>query len=104
MKTESALDPRIRALKDDTSKVLDDISSLSHTIAKFGATKAEDLSEDAVAALQKQLAAIRNRVSDIADESSKAFAQLDKNVRANPYVFILCALGLGFLLGKVRRP
>jgi ElaB/YqjD/DUF883 family membrane-anchored ribosome-binding protein len=97
-------DPRVRALLDDTSKVMEELSGLSRKLTDLGKTKVGELSGEAVAGLQDQFKSIQQRVLEISGESRKTLTDLDRSVRANPYVYILCALGLGMLLGKGRRP
>lgn len=97
-------DERIRALKDDAAKVMDELGDLSRRLGQLGKSKAEELGGETVADLARQLEAIRGRVTSLTGEGKATLAELDRNVRANPYVFIMCALGLGLLLGKARRP
>jgi ElaB/YqjD/DUF883 family membrane-anchored ribosome-binding protein len=97
-------DERVRALREDAAKVMDELGELSKRLAQVGKSKAEELGGDAVADLAKQLETLRSRVTTLTGEGKATLAELDKSVRANPYVYIMCALGLGMLLGKARRP
>ncbi len=97
-------DERIRALKEDASKVLDELGELTRRLGQVGKAKAGELGSETVADLARQLESLRTRVTSLTGEGKATLAELDRSVRANPYVYIMCALGLGMLLGKSRRP
>ena len=95
---------RVAALKADAAKVMEDLGTLTKTLADLGKGKADDLSAETIAGMEKQLRAIQDRATTVVGEGRKSLQDLDQSVRANPYIYILGALGLGMLLGKARRP
>lgn len=100
--TES--DERLAALKSDAAKVMDELGLLTRRLAEVGKMKASELGGETVSDLAAQLEMIKGRMAALAGDSRQTIGDLDKSVRTNPYIYILCALGLGMLLGKARRP
>ena len=97
-------DPRIQTLIDDTALMMDELARLSRKLGDLGQANGESSNEhDMVGDLQEQFRAFQERIKGFSQESRKTVIGLDNNIRANPYIFILCALGLGFLLGKAMR-
>ena len=94
---------KIGALQQDASRVLKEISELSSRLREVGKEKLSEVSDDTVSLLKNQLSALQKQASNISEDSKELFASIDKSVRANPYTFIIGALGLGFLLGKLFR-
>lgn len=101
-KTEPTKD-RVQTLQADAARMLDDLSVLSAKLKDVGKAKAEELSGEAVAELNDQLKALREKMSTLSQDSEQILAQIDKSVRANPYLYIAGALGVGLLLGKALR-
>jgi len=97
-------DPRIQRLIDDAALMMDELASLSRKLGDLGqANGAGGNGHDVVGDLQEHFRAFSERMRGFSQESRKTVIGLDDNIRTNPYVFILCALGLGFLLGKAMR-
>ncbi len=94
---------RVQTLQADAARMLDDLSELSAKLKDVGKAKAEELGNEAVAQWNEQLKTLQEKLSSLSKDSEQALAQVDKSVRANPYLYIIGALGLGLLLGKVLR-
>lgn len=94
---------KVSALQQDASRVLKEISELSARLREVGKEKISEVSEDTVSLLKNQLSALQAQASNISEESKELLAKLDKNVRTNPYTYIIAALGIGVLLGKLFR-
>ena len=94
---------RLRSLEADASRVMKDLSDLSAKLRETASSGAGAFDEKTVTDLSERLAGLQQRASSIASEGQKTLASIDKSVRANPYLWILGALGLGVLLGKVTR-
>ena len=94
---------KVTALQQDASRVLKEISELSVRLREVGKEKMGEVSDDTVSMLKKQLSALQAQASNISEESKELLKSVDKSVRANPYTYILGALGLGLLLGKWFR-
>jgi len=104
MAQQPAADERIRALKDDASKMMDELADLSKKLGEVGKAKAGEIGAEAVGDIKEHMEMLQKRLASLSKEGRTAIAQLDESVRANPYVYIIAALGLGWLLGKARRP
>lgn len=102
-KPDGGAQDRVKALQKDASRVLQEISELSAKLREVGTSKIEEVSSETVAILQKQLADLEATTATLNVEGKKILGNLDKSVKANPYLWILGALGLGLLLGKLVR-
>ncbi len=100
----SVVNERLQAMKSDASAVMAELTELSRKLKEIGKTHAGEIKEETLSELHKQLGNIQQRVGALAGDSKETIAALDKSVRANPYLWIAGALGLGLLLGKARRP
>ncbi len=101
-KTEPTKD-RVQTLQADAAKMLDDLSAISSRLKDAGKSKAEELSGEAVTQLNEQLKVLQEKLGSLSKDSGEVLAQIDKSVRANPYLYIAGALGVGLLLGKALR-
>jgi ElaB/YqjD/DUF883 family membrane-anchored ribosome-binding protein len=81
-----------RGLEADAQRMMRELSELTAKLKAVGDHSLDEAGRAAVDGLGKQL-----------EELKTGVAKLDKVVRANPWVFVLGALGLGWLLGKIRR-
>jgi ElaB/YqjD/DUF883 family membrane-anchored ribosome-binding protein len=91
---------RVESLQADASRVLREISDLSAKLRDVSKEKMAEVSDETVSLLKQSLADLEERAASLNIEGRKLLGELDKKVRANPYMFILGALGLGVLLGK----
>lgn len=94
---------RVQTLQADAAKMLEDLSSLSNRLKEVGKAKAEDLGNEAVSQLNEQLKVLQEKMGSLSKDSEQLLSQIDKSVKANPYLYIAGALGLGIILGKVLR-
>jgi ElaB/YqjD/DUF883 family membrane-anchored ribosome-binding protein len=94
---------RVDALQADAAKMLDDLSSLSAKLKEVGKAKAEELGGEAITQLNDQLKILQEKLGTLSKDSEQLLAQVDKSVKAHPYVYIAGALGLGIILGKALR-
>jgi ElaB/YqjD/DUF883 family membrane-anchored ribosome-binding protein len=92
----------IKSLEKDAAALMAELSRLSEKL-KAAASAGADTAQAGASALADELRTLESRVSVLSSESRKALTQLDQSVRTNPYLYILGALGLGFLLGKAKR-
>jgi ElaB/YqjD/DUF883 family membrane-anchored ribosome-binding protein len=81
-----------RGLEADAQRMMRELGELTAKLKTLGDHSLDEASRAAADGLGKQL-----------EELKAGVAKLDKAVRANPWVFVLGALGLGWLLGKIRR-
>lgn len=94
---------RVQTLQADAAKMLDDLSTISAKLKDVGKQKAEELSSEAVAQLQEQLKTLQEKLGTLSKDSEQVLQAIDKSVRANPYLYIAGALGVGILVGKALR-
>lgn len=94
---------RVETLQADAAKMLDDLSSLSAKLKAVGQAQAEEFGDDIIAQVHDQLKTLQDKLGSLTKDSEQLLSAVDKNVRANPYLYIAGALGLGVLLGKLLR-
>lgn len=87
-----------RKLKGDLEDLLNKIKNIS---CNDGAKN--KISEESTRQLNHQLELVKKNIERLSHESEETIKKLDKSVKNNPYVYILGAIGLGFLLGKAWR-
>ena len=102
-KSDSQPKKPVAGLQADAIKMMGELSALSTRLRDASQQTAEGLGDEAVAQLNEQLSAIQDRLKTMTADSEKVLGQLDKSIRANPYVYLVGALGLGVLLGKALR-
>lgn len=92
---------QMESLQEDASRVLREITDLSAKLRDVGKSKLTEVSDDTIDMLRQSLAELEEKASTLRGESKRLLGDIDDRVRANPYLFILGALGLGVLLGKL---
>lgn len=90
-------------LETDAANMLKDLSELTAKLKEVGKQQASQLRDEALAHLSQEFQALQGRLLSLTGDSQKLMTQIDKSVRANPYVYIAGALGLGVLVGKALR-
>lgn len=93
----------VNRLQADAGKLMQELAGLSARLKAAGESAAGAAAGGDVSGASDQLNAIRERLSSLSADSQQTLQQLDRSVRANPYLWIIGALGLGWLLGKVTR-
>jgi len=88
------------ALKQDASRVMDDITKLSRQLKDVSFDKAEDASEEIRKKLKHELGVLRKRMDRMNQQMKTYGRQVDVHVREHPYAFLAGALSIGFLLAR----
>lgn len=101
MATKTKAKSDFDALRDEASKVIDDLSQLGKVLGQIGEEKSKDAKEDLDAFFQTEIANIKKRLEGLSGKIGESAQTADKHVRANPYLYILGALGIGYILGKL---
>jgi hypothetical protein len=112
--TETVVDPRLRAMLADSLQMMEELSELTRRLAHLSKTAAEPSpdgvtgeptgpSDEQIDSLAVEFQHLQQRLASLASEGRRAATQVDANIRQNPYLYLLGALGLGFLLGKAKR-
>lgn len=90
----------ISALKGDAEQMARDLSELTAAITEIGREGSDRLSEEVVKRLEDQLDAVTTRIGALRGQVNLGAEKVDQHVKSNPYIYLLGAAGLGFLLGK----
>ena len=93
----------VAGLEADAAKMMSELDGLMSKIRDLGNAKPGEVKEAAAAALKEQMRALQDKLGTLAKDHEETLAKIDKSVRANPYLYIVGALGLGVLLGKATR-
>ena len=93
----------VSGLEADATKMMKELDGLVGKIRELGKAKPDEIKDAAVSTLTEQMKALQQKLGALSQEHQETLAKVDKSVRANPYLFILGALGLGVLLGKAMR-
>ena len=93
----------LQDLEQNAAAMMEELSKITSKIKDVTKEKVDEVSQDVVDQTNSQLEGLHERMQSLGIESKKIIKQIDEGVRSSPYVYILCALGLGFLLGKVLR-
>ena len=101
MATHPKAKDSISALKGDAEQMAKDLSELTAAIGQIGKEGGERLTEELVKKLEDQLDAVTTRISSLRSEIKVGAEKVDQHVKNNPYLYLLGAAGLGFLLGKI---
>lgn len=90
-------------METEAQKLQSELQSLLSKIKSVSLTPGSTTAEATVKELSGQLEFLKKNLGQLSSQSSEMAQQIDKNVRANPYLFILGAAGIGLLLGKAWR-
>lgn len=93
----------IETLKNDTSKVIKDLTLLSSKVADTAGEEMAKGVDTAQAKFAAELARIRIRLDQLNQQLAASAKKLDHNVHANPYPWVAGALGIGWLFGRRLR-
>jgi ElaB/YqjD/DUF883 family membrane-anchored ribosome-binding protein len=91
------------ALRKDAAQMVQDLSELTGKLAETGKDFTGEIKDDLVQQLDKQLQELSTRMKSLGDEVKADSQKVDQHLREHPYGYILGAVGLGFLLGKIRK-
>jgi ElaB/YqjD/DUF883 family membrane-anchored ribosome-binding protein len=93
----------INGLEADATKMMKELDGLVGKIKELGAAKPDEMRDAAMKSLSDQLKSLQDRLGAFREENKETLAKIDQSVKANPYLYILGALGIGVLLGKAMR-
>ena len=96
------LHKEIETVKDDLVKITSDISGLTSKYAREGEEKVKEVADDVIGGIKQRLNFIQNKISEIAEENKERIKKVDTTIHEKPYLFLILALALGFLLGKFQ--
>lgn len=103
MAAKPKLNTNLVALRNDASKVIDDIQKLSAQLKAVGRERVTTASDELTEALENQMESLKERLVVLTDALQSYATTVDKHVTANPYPYIAGASGLGFLIGRVMN-
>lgn len=93
----------IAGLEADATTMMKELDGLVGKIKELSKVKPDEIKDATVAALNEQMKSLQEKFGTLTEDHKETIDKIDKTVRANPYMFILGALGLGVLLGKAMR-
>jgi len=93
-----------KVLRDEATKIVDDLSHLRKVMAEVGHEKSAEFKENVDDFLEKELGSLKQRLGELSDKIGEHAKTADRHVHDNPYPYILGSLGLGYLLGKIGAP
>ena len=94
----------IESLKKDATQVMEDLTGLSRKLAEIGKSRSEEITQEVKSKLEDDLVRAKERLDVLNHEVQRVAKQMDKSVREKPYLYVLGALGLGAILGKLLFP
>ncbi len=94
----------LNLLKAEASKIMDDLSQLGKVLTDVGEAKAGEVKQDMDKLLEQEFTAMKKRLESLSGQIAELAKGVDQHVHANPYLYILGAVGLGLLLGKFVAP
>lgn len=94
----------LNLLRDEASKVMDDLSHLGKVLAEVGEEANREVKEDTNAMMVRQISTLKERISELNQKVMENAKSVDRHVRSNPYPYILSSLGVGFIVAKIMRP
>lgn len=90
-------------VETEAQKLQSDLQQLLTKIKSVSKATGTATAETTVQELSGQLEFLKKNLGQLSSQSTELVEQIDKNVRANPYLYILGAAGIGLLLGKAWR-
>jgi ElaB/YqjD/DUF883 family membrane-anchored ribosome-binding protein len=102
MSSKPQIATEIEELKKDASRVLADMVKISSYIGARDTIPASEESGLEPEHLREKIESMRATAKTIKEEITKRAEKADKHVKANPYLFLALAGGIGFALGKLR--
>jgi ElaB/YqjD/DUF883 family membrane-anchored ribosome-binding protein len=90
-------------VETEAQKLQSDLQQLLTKIKSVSKATGTATGEATVQELSGQLEFLKKNLGQLSSQSTELVEQIDKNVRANPYLYILGAAGIGLLLGKAWR-
>jgi ElaB/YqjD/DUF883 family membrane-anchored ribosome-binding protein len=103
------LEPKVRsadnllALRKDAAQMVQDLTELTEKLAVSGKDYTKEVKEEVLQRIDTQMHELSSRMKELGDDIKAGSAKVDLHVKSHPYAYILGAVGLGFLLGKVRN-
>lgn len=94
----------IEDLKKDASQVVENLADLSKRLASVGKSKTEEMSKELAVRFEDDVEKLKKQVEVLNRDASKLAKRLGGHVRKNPYLYVVGALAMGALVGKLSSP
>ncbi len=91
----------LKVLREEASKVIDDLSHLGKVLAEVGEDRSTEAKEKTEAYLSREFERLHERLNTLGERIAESTRAADRHIRANPYLYIMGSMGLGFLMGKI---
>ena len=93
------IEKQFAALQHDAEQILNTISTLSKNLVSEGNGQVAMASREVMDAMRGQMDVAKKKIDETRAAVSTTARQMDANIHARPYPFILGALGAGALAG-----
>lgn len=103
MPAQKKLSSDIDSMKNDATKVIENLSTLSAQLTEVTKNEVEGMATDAYEKISHEIAAYRETLDGIKKNVQARLQTVDQTVKSNPYPFLLGSVGLGFIIGKLIR-
>lgn len=94
----------IEDLKKDATQVVENLADLSKKLAAAGKNKTEDLSKELSVRFEDDIERLKKHIEVLNRDASKLAKQVHGHVRKNPFLYVVGALAVGALVGKLSSP
>jgi ElaB/YqjD/DUF883 family membrane-anchored ribosome-binding protein len=94
---------QVQGIESEAQKLKNDLESLMNQIKTTSQTKGEQISDTVVKEFSTQLEHLKKSLGSLSSQNSEMLDQIDKKVRANPYLYLMGAVVVGIFLGKTWR-
>ena len=95
---------QVHGIEREASKLQGELETLMKQIRELtNSNLPVDKTARQMVEISEQLQRIKQNMGQLSDQSSEILNKIDKNVKANPYLYIIGAAAVGLILGKVWR-
>lgn len=88
-------------IRQDASKLMEDVLKLSKSIRDAGLDQAEEVGSQVLESIQDQVTKLEPHRKRLWDKTEALGRAADSSVKSQPYSYIGGALGIGFIIGKL---
>ena len=92
---------KLQDVQADVAQVVEDIAGIVDSLVDIGKAEVSDRAKLFEHEVEEKVAAFKEKLGSTQEKSTEAFDEVETYVRENPLLSVLCALGVGFLLGKL---
>ena len=91
------------SLKDDMSRLRQDLAGLAEALLRLGRTEAGDAKDHIAKEAQKGIAGLRSAVNGARNAGSQAIDTIEEQITDRPVTSLIIAFAAGLIFGKVMN-